>query len=112
MTEEIPPEELFRLIKTGNPWNAKKIKDALEEFTEQSKIFMGHIIEFDIEDQFYFIHDNNCYLVVCDEEIQTSSDRTDVRNEGRTAKFPIADVLDIRAAYSHFCGLTIEPKIR
>jgi hypothetical protein len=114
MTEEITPEELFRLIKSGNPWNAKKIKDALEELIEsyKSNITMGHIFAFDTEDQFYYLHDNNCYLFVYDEEIETRSDRTDVLNEGLTAKFPITDMLNIKDAYNHFCGITLEPKIR
>ncbi len=114
MNDEITPEEFFRVLKTGNPWNAKKIKDALEELLESrnTKIYSGHILSFDSEDKLHYLHDNDCYLFIYDEMIATRCDRTDVASEGVELKFPINDALNIEAAYSHFCSISMEPKIR
>ena len=114
MTNEITPDEFFRVLKTGNPWNAQKIKDALEKLIESrhTNIYSGHLFGFDSEDKIHFLHDNDCYLFIYDEVIETRCDRTDVASEGVELKFPITEILNIEAAYSHFCSISMEPKIR
>lgn len=110
MKEEITPEEFIRVLKTGNLWNAMKIKNAIEEFAEIKKTytFSGHQFEYDSDGKCHYLYDNECYLFVFDGQIKIRCDRLNVFSSDLDIQIPIHGNKDIQSAYEKFISMTLE----
>lgn len=108
--KELTPEEIFRVLQTGVFWDAKKIKEAIEEFAKIKKtyIFSSYEFNYDSEEKCHYLYDNECYLFVFDEQIQLRCDRLNVFSSDLDIKIPIHGFKDIQSAYEKFISMTLE----
>jgi len=109
MSEEIDKKDLFEVIKHG-AWHSKGIKEELERLFEEklTNVNNFHDLRWDSEDEYYYLHDNDCYLFVYHGKIIVRSDRQNVFSTDTTLDFPITQKEDVENAYNKFLSMTME----
>ena len=98
--ELIKKEELFDLIKGGNNWINEKIIEKLEKLIVSSDF--NHKIEFDNNENIYYIYDDECNLFVVDGKIILRCDRDNKPITFKEIEFKILNDTDIVRAYEKF----------
>ena len=101
-------ENLFNINKHGYKWNAKRIKEHLDDLLVMKAHIFNHFFRFDHEDKYFYIYDNDCYLFVFDKKIEVRSDRENVFSANKTFTYKITESKAIQTAYEHFCSVTME----
>ena len=105
---DIKKDELLDILKYGYKWHSEKIKDELEKLLIMNSRAFNHELQYDINDKFHYVYDNECYLFVFDEKIELRCDREDVFSAGQTFEHGIRNADNIHAAYEHFKAMTME----
>lgn len=106
---EINKQDLFNVIKYGHVWHLKRIKEFFSNEMQSSLVSEHHShFGYDREDNYYYLHDNDCYLFISDGLIEVRSDRVNVLSEDKIYKFEINDAQDILRAYEKFVSVINE----
>ena len=106
--ENIKKEDLFDVIKHGYIWHSQKIKDELGKLLVMNSSRFNHDFQYDTNDKYHFIYDNECYLFVFDGHIEVRCDRDNVFSSDKTFTHEIKNSKDILAAYEQFNSITME----
>lgn len=106
--DSIKKEDLFDVIKHGHVWHSKKIKEELDKLLVMNPNGSKHDLRYDSEDKYYYMYENECYLLVFDGKIEVRSDRDNVFSSDKTFTHQIKEAKDILIAYEHFNSLTME----
>jgi len=107
--EIIKKEDLFDVIRHGTIWYGDKIKEGLEKVVAKNTYpFIYSEIRRDSDDKYYYLYDNECYLLIWDQEIEVRCDRSNVFSSGKNIKYPIKTIEDIELAYDLFASMTME----
>lgn len=103
---DLSKKDLFEAIKHGHAWHVERIKEELVKIIADSSL--SHLnFEWDDEDKFYFVCDNECYLFVEDGCIDVRCDRDDFVTPFKVFKHPINAVTDIPPAFAKFIALAV-----
>ena len=106
--KKISEEDFMNVLKYGRQWHSKKIKEELDKHLAGNYNIFNHDFQFDFDDKYYYIYDNECYLFVFDDKIDIRSDRQNVFSSDKTITYQINEAKDILSAYEHFKSLTME----
>lgn len=106
--DKLSKEELIDVLKYGYKWHSEKIKGELEKLLEMNSRAFNHELQYDVDDKFHYVYDNECYLFVFDGKIEVRCDRDNVFSANETFIFEINDAEDILSAYEKFKSVTIE----
>lgn len=106
--DKLSKEELIDVLKYGHKWHAGKIKGELEKLVVMNSRAFNHELQFDTDDKYYFIYDNECYLFVFDGKIEVRCDRDSGFSANKTFEFRINDAKDILVAYEKFNSTILE----
>jgi hypothetical protein len=105
---KISNKDLLNIIKHGHAWPADKIRDAILELLRSSSAPYSHELDFDRDDKYHFIYDEECYLFIFDGKIELRCDRDIGTNANKTFVHKISEEKDITAAYKAFKALIAE----
>ncbi len=105
--ENVSNEDLFTIIKHGHLWQDKKIKEEIEKIMADDYFFL-----WDSEDKYYYIYDNECYLLISDKKIELRSYRVNVDSSDKNIDFEINSKEDIKLAYEKFKSMINETEIK
>jgi hypothetical protein len=108
---EIPKDELFDTIKYGYRWHSEKIREHLQSILGRDYEFSHHGFQYDSDDKYYYIYDNECILVIFDGRIELRSDKDGSAYQDKIIPFPINDTTDIASAYERFKLLINEGEV-
>lgn len=104
---DLSKKDLFVAIEHGHAWHVERIKAELEKIIASSS--KSHCeIEWDDDDKFYYVWDNECYLFIEDGLISTRSDKDNVASTDKTVNHPINSATDLLIAFHRFIDLTNE----
>lgn len=104
---ELNKKDLFDTINYGTAWHTERIKAELEKIiASRSKNALE--LNWDADDKFYYLYNNECYLFVENGVVSVRSDKDNVASTDKTFKHPINSIDDIKAAYAKFNSVTME----
>ena len=106
--KKISEEDFMNVLKYGRQWHSKKIKEELEKILLLNSSIFNHDFSFDLDDKYFYIYDNECYLFIFDDKIDLRSDRDNVYSTDKTFTYEINEAKDVLSAYEHFKSLTME----
>jgi hypothetical protein len=106
--KKISEEDFLDVLKYGHKWHSKKIRDELDKHLVINYNVFNHDFQYDSDDKYYYIYDNECYLFVFDDRIDIRSDRDNVFSTDKTFTYQINEEKDVLSAYDHFKSLTME----
>ena len=106
--KKISEEDFMNVLKYGRQWHFQKIKDELDKILLMNYNIFHHDFQFDLNDKYYYIYDNECTLFVFDDRIDIRSDKDNVFSTDKTFTYAINEAKDILSAYEHFKSLTME----
>jgi len=106
--DKLSKQELIDVLKYGHNWHAERIKGELEKLVVMSSRAFNHQVQYDTDDKFHYVYDNECYLFVFDGRIEVRCDRDNVFSANQTIEFPIRGEKDILAAYEKFKSTILE----
>ena len=104
----ISNEDLLDMIKHGYIWHAQKIKDELGKILVMNSNRFNYNFQYDNDDKYHYIYDNECYLFVFDGRIEVRSDRDNVFSSDKIFTHEIRSAKDILTAYEQFNSITME----
>lgn len=104
----INEEDFMDVLKYGHQWHSKKIKEELEKILISNSGIFNHDFSFDVNDKYFYIYDNECYLFIFEDRIDLRSDRDNVFSTDKTITYKITEAKDVLSAYEHFKSLLME----
>ena len=107
--DKISNKDLLNIIKHGHAWHAEKIKEVLETTIQNcSNVFGNHIFNYDVDDKYHFIFDDDCTLFIFDGVIEIRCDREVGPSANKTYTQQIKKEEDIPLAYQLFLSVIAE----
>jgi hypothetical protein len=61
--KKISEEDFMNVLKYGRLWHSKKIKEELDKILLTNSTIFNHEFQFDFDDKYFYIYDNECYLM-------------------------------------------------
>ena len=108
INKTIVKQDLFNVIKHGHTWYAEKIKEELRRIIFNNSHIFDHDFNYDREEKYHFIYDDECHLFIFDGQIELRSDRDNVFSSDKTFIYKIRGKQDVLTAYEHFKSLLME----